>query len=66
MDRPMLVGIQAAMTVVVTDRVRCADVRDPPGFEERDQPCEVLTRNSHRACDRYRERTPHADRTVED
>ena len=37
-DRIACVRVQAAMAVVITDRVGGAEVGDPAGFEQRDQP----------------------------
>ena len=47
-NRARLVRIQAAMAVVITDRVGCADISDPAGFDQRNQPSVVLSGNGHR------------------
>ena len=60
-----LVGVQAAVAVVVADRIGRAQVRDPAGFEQRKEPCLVLPGNRHRTRDGQRERTAHPDGAVQ-
>jgi hypothetical protein len=45
----ILVMVEAAVAVVIADCVGCAEIGDPSGLEERDQPGLVLARHRHRA-----------------
>ena len=58
-NRVFGVLIQAAMAVVITDRIRRAEVSHPTGFEQRNQPRLMLPRNGDRARNRNRQRTSH-------
>ena len=51
-DGAGLVGVQAAVAVVVADGVGGAQVRHPAGFEQRDQPGLVLAGDRDRAGNR--------------
>ena len=64
-DRPRPIGIQAAVAVVVANRVGGAEVGDPTGFEQRDQPGLVLAGDRNGAGNRQGQRAAHADGPVE-
>ena len=53
------------MPVVIADRVSSADIGHPAGFEQRDEPREMLAGHRDRAGDGNRQRTTLADRAVE-
>ena len=61
-----LVGVQAAMAVVIADGVGSAEVGHPAGFEQRDEPRMVLSGNRDGAGDGQRQRATHADGAVQD
>ena len=61
----IVVRVQAAMPVVIADRVGRADVGHPSGFEQRDEPREVLARHGNRAGDGQRQRATLADGAIE-
>ena len=61
-----VVRVQAAMAVVIADRVGGAEVGHPAGFEQRDQPGLVLAGNRDRAGNRQGQRAALADGAVED
>ena len=65
-DGTRLVGVEAAMTVVIADGVGGAEVGHPAGFEQRNQPGLMLAGDGDGAGDRQRERAAHADGGVED
>ena len=54
-------GVQAAVAVVIADRVRGAQIGHPAGLEQRDQPRLMLARHRHRTGDRQRQRAARAD-----
>ena len=54
------------MSVVIANGIRSAEIGDPAGLKERDQPGLMLSGNSDRAGDGQGERTIHADGAVED
>ena len=65
-DGAGLVGVQAAVAVVVADGVGGAEVGHPAGFEQRNQPGLVLAGDGDRPGDGEGERAAHADGAVED
>ena len=64
-DGAGLVGVEAAMTVVIADRVGSAEVGHPAGFEQRDQPGVLLAGYRDRSGDGQGERAAHADGGVQ-
>ena len=60
------VRVEAAMAVVITDGVGSAEVGNPAGFEQRNQPGLMLARDSDRTGDGKRKRAAHADGAIED
>ena len=58
--------MDTAMPVVIADCVGRAQVRDPAGLEQRDQPHVVLAGDRHRSGERHGERAAAADGVVED
>ena len=65
-DGAGLVGVEAAVAVVVADGVGGAEVGDPAGFEQRDQPGLMLAGDRDGPGDGQGERAAHADGAVED
>jgi hypothetical protein len=60
------VFLQAAVAVVVTHGVGGAEVGDPAGFEQRNQPRLMLSGYGDRAGDGQRQRASLADGVIED
>ncbi len=65
-DGAGFVGVEAAMAVVVADGVGGAEVGDPAGFEQRDQPGMMLAGDGDGPGDGQGEGAAHADGAVED
>ena len=61
-DRVVVVRVEAAVAVVVADGVGGAEVGDPAGLEQRDQPGLVLAGDGDRPGDGQGERAARADR----
>jgi hypothetical protein len=54
------------MPVVIADRVSGGKIRDPAGFEQRDQPRLMLAADSDWTGNRNGQRASHADGAIED
>ena len=61
----IFVRIQAAMPVVIANRIGGAEVGDPSGFEQWNQPGLVLAGDGHRPGDRKRNGAAHPDGPIE-
>jgi hypothetical protein len=59
------IGVQAAVAVVIADRVGGAEIRDPTGFEQRDEPGLMLSRDRDGSGHRQRQRASHSDGVVQ-
>ena len=57
--------VQAAVAVVIAHRVGGAEIGDPAGFEQRNQPRLMLAGNRDRTGNRQRQRAAHADGLIE-
>src|SRR5262249_17950484 len=63
---PVAVGVEAAVAVVVTDRVGGRKIGNPPGFEQRNQPSLMLSGDGNRPGNGQRQRAAHSNGPVED
>ncbi len=64
-NRAGFIRVETAVSVVIANRVRRAQIRHPPRFEQRQQPRLMLAGYGDRARDGERERASHADGAVE-
>src|SRR5690348_1045641 len=58
-------GVETAVAVVIADRVGGAEIRDPAGFEQRNQPGLVLAGDGHGPGHGESERAAHADGPID-
>ena len=63
--RTVAMRVQAAMAVVIADRIGGGEIGDPAGFEQRDQPGLMLAADGDRTGDGERERAACSDGAIE-